>query len=130
EFLPYRGDQRGIGRELQGQSFVFVETASDEFGQADGADQARSHAADELSPMHVSTGSPTQSASLAAVCALTGRLSRKRSAKRWRGRCLDISVFGANTRREGSTPRALASLRRLRVAASLVPSNHNTLPST
>src|SRR5215831_14166257 len=47
EFLPYRGDQPGIGRELQGQSFVFVETASDEFGQADGVEQARSHAADE-----------------------------------------------------------------------------------
>src|SRR5262245_61871420 len=47
EFLPYRGDQPGIGRELQGQSLVFVETASDEFGQTDGAEQARSHAADE-----------------------------------------------------------------------------------
>src|SRR5262249_38657079 len=47
EFLPYRGDPRGIGRELQGQSFIFVETASDEFGQADGPEQARSHAANE-----------------------------------------------------------------------------------
>src|SRR5262249_36417254 len=47
EFLPYRGNQRAIGRELQGQSFVFVETASDEFRQADGTEQARSHAADE-----------------------------------------------------------------------------------
>src|SRR5262249_4303328 len=47
ESLPYRRDQPGIGRELQGHSFVFVETASDEFGQADGAEQARSHAADE-----------------------------------------------------------------------------------
>src|SRR5262249_4848653 len=47
EFLPYGGDQPGIGRELQGQSLVFVETPSDEFGQTDGADQARSHPPDE-----------------------------------------------------------------------------------
>src|SRR6516162_1636683 len=47
EFLPYRGDQCGIGRELQGHSLVFSETAGDEFGHAGGAEQARSHAADE-----------------------------------------------------------------------------------
>src|SRR5262249_45482445 len=47
EFLPYRGDPRGIGRELQGKSFVFVDTVSDEFAQTDSAEQARSDAADE-----------------------------------------------------------------------------------
>src|SRR6516164_10655045 len=47
ELLPYCGDQRGIGRELQGQSFVFIETAGDEFGHAGGAEQACSHSTDE-----------------------------------------------------------------------------------
>src|SRR6516162_3977933 len=47
ELLPYCGDQRGIGRELQGQSFVFIETAGDEFGHTGGAEQACSHSTDE-----------------------------------------------------------------------------------
>src|SRR5947207_1574852 len=58
------------------------------------------------------------------------RLSRKRSANRWRAKCRDISTLGANRRRDGSTPRVRASLQRLCVVASLVCNSHNTLHST
>jgi hypothetical protein len=121
ELLPYRGDHHGIGCKLQGQSLVFVETPSDEFGKADRAEQARSHAADETLPH--------------------AREHRQSDPKRIARRGMRIdgeiveeevgqAVFGANTRRHGSTPRERTSLQRLRVAASLVCNNHNTLPST
>jgi hypothetical protein len=126
ELLPYRGDHHGIGCKLQGQSLVFVESPSDEFGKTDRTEQARSHAADETLTDAREHRQSDPERIARPVCALTGRWSRKRSAKRWVAKSRDISTFGANTRRHGSTPRERASLQRLRVAglARLQQSQH------
>jgi hypothetical protein len=59
ELLPYRGDHHGIGCKLQGQSLVFVEVRVTSSARPTARSRLAATRPTKLSPMHVSTGTPT-----------------------------------------------------------------------
>ena len=90
-----------IGRQPQGQRFVLVETRRDQFAQAQARSKLPATRDTNVSPAIVTSGQPAHSASLAVVCAFTGKVSRNKSASRCRARCSAGGKRGANTNRSG-----------------------------
>ena len=81
------------------------------------------------SPMQVNSGNPAHKASLPVVWALYGRVSKKRSACRCLARCSGSGIRFAKISLSASTPRSVASFRKLLAAFTLSSKSQSTLPS-
>ena len=117
--------------ETQRQCLVVADAGGDELGQAGGDEQARATRLGNARPVQVSTGSPVHSASLGrGVRVVRQRVDEQVGQAVPREMSPPAGRARANATRAAAIPRASASRRRLRVAATLSSSSHNALPGT